>query len=192
MNILWGDSAMEEGKTYQLRDGKDLVIRRGIIEDAEAMLAYVETIAGESDYITFGPGEFNVTVEEERKTIEDMAGSSNQLFIVAEIDGKIVGNLVFRAGKRIRIAHTGEFGISILKEYWNGGIGRRMIEYMLEWAKASGQIRKINLRVRSDNQRGIALYKKMGFREEGLITRDFYINGVFYDSFTMGICIDSY
>ncbi|NLA57464.1 MAG: hypothetical protein GX855_00940 [Firmicutes bacterium] len=35
-------------------------------------------------------------------------------------------------------------------------------------------IRKVNLRVRTDNQAAIHLYKKMGFREEGRITKEIF------------------
>ncbi|SHJ70993.1 hypothetical protein [Tepidibacter formicigenes] len=37
---------------------------------------------------------------------------NNTLFIVAEIDGKIIGNLNFSGGSKKRIAHTGEFGVN--------------------------------------------------------------------------------
>lgn len=112
------------------------------------------------------------------------------MFIVAEIEGKIVGNLSFSGGPRQRIAHAGELGVCVLKEYWGQGIGTKLIEYLIDWCKESGIIRKINLRVRSDNYSAIHIYKKLGFNEEGLITRDFFINERFYDSISMGFIID--
>lgn len=114
----------------------------------------------------------------------------NALFIIAEITGKVVGNLNFSGGTRQRIAHVGEFGVSILKEYWGNGIGEELIKYLISWSNSSGIIRKINLRVRTDNTRGIHLYKKLGFSEEGIVKRDFLINGEFYDSLVMGLLID--
>ena len=78
----------------------------------------------------------------------------------------------------------------MLKEYWGNGIGEELIRFMIDWSKSSGVIRKINLRTRSDNTRGINLYKKAGFVEEGIITRDMQINGKFYDSLSMGMFID--
>lgn len=112
------------------------------------------------------------------------------MFLIAEIDGEIIGNLTFRGGQRPRIAHVGEFGISILKKYWGLNIGEFMITYLLEWAKETKEVRKIDLRVRSDNGRAISLYKKMGFEEQGLFKRDFFLDGKFFDSISMGICID--
>lgn len=177
-------------KEAVLKDGRNLVIRQGESQDAGNMIDYIQKVAGESDHLTFGIGEFNITVEQEKKIIEEIEKSHNQLFLIAQIDGEIVGNLVFRAGSRQRVSHVGEFGVSVLKSYWGLGIGRFLIQYLLDWAKEEGIVRKINLRVKEDNLQGIALYKKLGFEEEGKLTRDFCIDGKFHDSICMGIHID--
>ncbi|MBO0797135.1 MAG: GNAT family N-acetyltransferase, partial [Ktedonobacteraceae bacterium] len=91
---------------------------------------------------------------------------------------------------RPRTRHAGEFGISVLRKYWNLGIGGRMLTYLIDWARQSGIIRKINLRVRVDNLPAIHLYEKHGFVREGHITREFYLHGQFVDSYVMGLEID--
>lgn len=58
------------------------------------------------------------------------------------------------------------------------------------FAYATRIIRKINLRVRSDNHSAISLYKKSGFVSEGTITREFFINGKFFDAIHMGLEIE--
>jgi len=98
--------------------------------------------------------------------------------------------LNYSGGRRSRIEHTGEFGVTVKKDYWGLGIGRLIIESMIDWAKGTGIIRKINLRVRSDNERGIKLYASLGFKQEGLITRDMCVDGEFYDSVAMGLELD--
>lgn len=140
--------------------------------------------------MTFGQGEFDKTVEQEESFIHNISKRDNALFIIAEIEGQIVGSLNFSGGARPRTAHTGEFGVSILKEYWGQGIGTELIKCLVEWCKQLGVIRKINLRVRSDNYSAIHVYKKLGFTEQGVITRDFLINNKFYDSISMGLIID--
>lgn len=112
------------------------------------------------------------------------------LAIIAEVKGKVVGNLNFSGGPRERTSHVGEFGVSVLKEYWGNGTGEELIEYLINWSKGTGIIRKINLRVRNDNTRGIHLYRKLGFIEEGIIRRDFLVNREFYDCLQMGLLID--
>ncbi|MCY6369478.1 GNAT family N-acetyltransferase [Clostridium ganghwense] len=167
-----------------------IIVRKAIKSDAEALIEYLNIIGGESDFLTFTAGEFGRTIEQEREFIKNTLEKDNALFIIAEINGKIVGNLNFSGGPRPRNAHVGEFGVSVLKKYWGNGIGEELIKYLIEWSKKSGTIRKINLRVRTDNTRGINLYKKLGFLEEGTLKRDFFINGKFYDSVSMGLMID--
>lgn len=169
---------------------KKVIIREADNKDAKELIEYLNVIGGESDFLTFGTGEFNKSVEQEQDFIENVLENENALFIIAEVNGKIVGNLNFSGGPRKRTEHSGEFGVSVLKEYWGVGIGKELIEYLINWSKDSGIIRKINLRARTDNTRGIHLYKKLGFLEEGIIKRDFLINGEFYDSLQMGLLID--
>jgi RimJ/RimL family protein N-acetyltransferase len=46
-------------------------------------------------------------------------------------------------------------------------------------------IRKISLYVFSTNKNAIALYKKLGFSQEGLFKRDMIIDGKYVDSVAM-------
>lgn len=171
-------------------NNEKVIIRKAKKSDAGALMTYLYTIGGESDFLTFGRGQFGKSKEQEEEFIENSLDKKNALFIVAEINGKIVGNLSFSGGTRQRTAHVGEFGVSVLKEYWGNGIGEELIKCLINWSRSSGIIRKINLRVRTDNKRGIHLYKKLGFLEEGVLKRDFLIDGKFYDSMSMGLLID--
>ena len=92
----------------------------------------------------------------------------------------MVSVLRFSGSSKSRLRHKGEFVISVLKDYWELGIGKELILYLIEWAKENEEITKINLRVREDNIRGINLYKNLGFRLEGIVSRDFYIKGKYY------------
>ena len=106
------------------------------------------------------------------------------------VDGEMVGGLTFDGGRRPRLRHAGEFGISVAQAYAGLGIGRAMIEYMIAWAEASGVVRKINLKVRVDNAAAIRLYERMGWVHEGRTTRDTIIDGRFNDCLLMGRAVD--
>jgi len=173
-----------------LKNNLPLILRRAEPNDAEKMLAFVEQVAGESENITFGPGEFEMGLEEERAFLLKIAEVPTSLFVIAEIAGEIAGTLVFQTGKRLRLRHSGEFGISILRKYWNLGVGSHLLTYLIAWARQTDTIRKINLRVRVDNLPAIHLYKKHGFVQEGRVTREFYLHGQFIDLYWMGLPID--
>lgn len=170
---------------------KDIIIRETVKDDASAMLTYLNKIGTESDFLTFRFGEeLQLDVVKLEKSIESIYKRKNALNLIAELNGKIVGNLKFSGGTKARIAHTGEFGITVLKDYSGKGIGTKLLATFIEWSKNSKLIRKINLRVRTDNEKAIHLYKKFGFIEEGVIKRDFLIDGIFYDTIAMGMLID--
>lgn len=177
-------------KKYKLRNGKVMLIREGKREDAKGVVDYMEKICGESDYLTFGEGEFNTTVEEEARFIDENKRTKNCLFLIAICEGEIIGCLTFSGGNRKRIEHYGEFGVTVLKKYWGLGIGKALINYFIQWARVSGIIKKVNLKVRADNTKAIKLYKRLGFVKEGTISRFFYHGGRFYDVYVMGIEID--
>lgn len=178
-----------EKQKINLKNGKILTIREANKSDAGKIITYINTIAGESDFLTFGIGEFHMTVEMEEEMIDKISKQRNALFIVAEVEGEIVGNLSFSGGARPRVEHTGEFGVSVLKEYWGMGIGKNLVECLIQWSKETSIIRKINLRVREDHIRGINLYQWLGFVVEGRKTREFYVDGKFYDAILMGLQI---
>lgn len=174
----------------KIKNGETIILREAVKEDAGSMIEYLGRIAGESDFLTFGPGELVPTLEQETAVIEGMRNVANKVMIVAVVGNRIIGSMSFAGGTRSRVQHTGELGISLAKDYWGMGIGTSMMSYLIEWAKASKVVRKLNLQVRSDNARAITLYKKLGFFEEGTNTRGFYINGKFFDFIQMGLHID--
>ncbi|WP_353094351.1 GNAT family protein [Tissierella praeacuta] len=177
-------------KQLKLRNEQTLTIRAVKKEDALDLINYISKIGGESDFLTFGKNEFNITIEKEEAIIESYIGVTNKLFIIAQIENEIIGSLNYNGGIRQRTKHTGEFGVSVAKKYWGLGIGKELIKYMIDWAKKGNVVKKINLRTREDNEKAISLYIKLGFKKEGVISRDFYIDGKYYSSIFMGLEID--
>lgn len=177
-------------KKLILRDGRELIIRKAVIPDAPRMVQYLSVIGGESDNLTFGLNEFEISVDKEELIIESMNSKDNSIMIIGEIGDQIASMLSMACGTRPRTRHVGEFGITVRKPFWGLGIGDAMLDYMIEWSRNTHIVRKINLRARVDNNKAIALYKKHGFMEEGVATRDLYINGSFIDSIIMGLEID--
>ena len=113
-----------------------------------------------------------MTIDAEEKWIESHRSNLNKIILIAEVESKIVGILDFSNGNRNRIAHTGEFGMSVLKEYRNQGIGSLLLKALMEWAKQNSTIEIISLNVHANNERAIGLYKKMGFEIEGTRRRN--------------------
>jgi RimJ/RimL family protein N-acetyltransferase len=173
-----------------LRDGRRVKIRRAEPDDAAAILAYLTKVGGESINLTFGAEGPGFSEEEEQAYLTYMAAADNSLAIVAVVDDEIVGALTFDGGRRPRMRHAGEFGISVVQAYAGVGLGRALLEYLLAWAERGGIVRKINLKVRVDNLPAIRLYERMGWVREGLTSRDTLIEGQFNDCLLMGREVD--
>lgn len=78
------------------------------------------------------------------------------------------------------MSHRAELGISVLKRYWNNGIGSALMEKIIDYAKQH-DIEIINLEVRSDNMSAIHLYEKYGYKKTGTIPAFFKINKEYVD-----------
>jgi RimJ/RimL family protein N-acetyltransferase len=183
-----GDTATDRG--VLLPDGRAVRIRRAVPDDASQALAYLRKVGAETINLTFGAEGPGFSESEEREYLARVAESDNSLAIFAVVGTEIVGGLTFDGGKRPRMRHAGEFGISVAQEYAGLGIGRALIEYMIEWAERGGVVRKINLKVRVDNVGAIRLYERMGWVMEGRTTRDTLIDGEFNDCLLMGRTVD--
>jgi RimJ/RimL family protein N-acetyltransferase len=177
-------------RTLVLQDGRTVRIRRAEPGDAAAVLAYLGRVGGETINLTFGEEGPGITEEEEREYLTRVSASDNSLAILAMVADEIVAGLTFDGGRRPRMRHAGEFGISVLQAYAGQGIGKALLEYMIAWAERGGVVRKINLKVRADNVSAIRLYERMGWLHEGRTTRDTLIDGKFSDCLLMGREVD--
>jgi hypothetical protein len=59
-----------EPKTHELVDGLRLFIREATAEEARSVLDYVQQVCGESDFLTFGPGEFGFGEQQEKEFLQ--------------------------------------------------------------------------------------------------------------------------
>jgi RimJ/RimL family protein N-acetyltransferase len=171
---------------YNLKNDKKLFIRKAEPKDAAEIVSMSTQIGGETDNLTFGTGEFYFTDDQEKQFISNIKNKENSLYIVAIVDGKIIGSLSFISSPRKRLMHRGDMGIAVLKDYWGIGVGTCLMDYFLKWAYSNGITKKIDLQVREDNIRAINLYLKYGFKIEGRISRGMYVDGKYYDIYYMG------
>lgn len=143
----------------------NVIIEKVNTKDAAAMIEYLKQIGAETDNLTFGSEGLSITLEAEKMYIKEIEESSSDVMFVAKVDGKIVGDASLNRLPR-RMNHRGDFGIAVVKEYWNQGIGSRLLKKILNFAKYN-EFKIIDLQVRSDNLSAIHLYEKYGFKKIG-------------------------
>lgn len=160
---------------------KNITIRKAKIEDAQAVLQYLDQIGKESDNLTFGEEGIGYTLEDEEKMIQSYDENLNSTMFIAFDDNKIVsiGNL--SASKRERTKHVSVLGISVLKSHWRQGIGKKMMNTLIEFAKQAPDTKAVHLEVRSDNCVAIQLYESVGFKKNTTIPKMMFVKDTYYD-----------
>lgn len=162
------------------------ILRCPTNDDANELSKLRVEIDGETEYLDREPGECLLVKEDFESIIYEDSVSQKSIFLIAEIEGEIVGFARCEGSKLNRFRHKAEFGICILKEYWGLGIGKVLFENILMWADTVG-IEKISLTVVEINLKAILLYKRYGFQEEGLLINDrIHKDGIYYNTVIMG------
>jgi RimJ/RimL family protein N-acetyltransferase len=85
--------------------------------------------------------------------------------------------------------HVAELGLMVAATARRRGVGSALIEEAVKWARGLGIV-KLELTVFPHNAPAIALYRKLGFREEGLLRRRYFIDGRYIDAMLMGLDLD--
>ena len=158
-----------EPRELALKDGRKGVIRTAMESDAEKVLKQIISVLEETEYLvtTYPEDGVDFTVEKEKEWVKKHMEGDGKLFVVAEIDGLVVGSAGLHNGERKRIQHVATAGITVLKDFRCLGVGKALMETVIKWASEHLVIEKIGLGVFSNNTRAINLYEKLGFVEEG-------------------------
>lgn len=150
-----------------LAGGTEIVLRSGTDSDAPQLLELVARVLRDGAGMTASPGEIALTEEQERAWIAGLRDHPNQVLLVAERDGALVGNLDFHINPRKRLAHGGVFGMSVHPDWRGRGIGRALLGRFVDWVETNPAIEKVGLMVLANNEGAIRLYERFGFTREG-------------------------
>jgi putative acetyltransferase len=122
------------------------------------------------------------TLEQTRKWLESPRPGG--LHLVAELDGKIVGQAGMQraAGRR---AHAAGLGLGVHDDYCGKGIGSALTKELVGAADNWLDIRRLELAVYSDNAAAIAVYRKFGFEVEGTCRAHAFRDGRYVDALMM-------
>ena len=154
---------------FTMKDGRTAVLCSPKPEDAEEMIRYMALSTAETDFLMRYPEEAQeYTVESEREFLESRNDSDTDAMITCYVDGRIAGNCALMIDRHIKTRHRASVAIALLKEYWNLGIGTRMLQELVHISEQRGDILQLELDFIEGNVRARALYEKMGFRITGI------------------------
>ena len=165
-------------------------VREAVPDDAAALLAHVHRLCDEPGVcITLARDEFTMTEDDERKFVADIAAAPNSVFLVAETDGKLIGLLVAQGGKRRSVRHEAVLAISVAAERRAKGVGTALMARCVEWARSTGIVTRLELKVFTRNATAIRLYERFGFVTEGVCRRAVFRDGRYEDNLLMSLLL---
>jgi GNAT superfamily N-acetyltransferase len=148
-----------------MNDSSHVEMRRLVPSDAAAYRALM------LDAYRLHPDAFTASVEERsgfplswwQSRIEEDADAIDVVF-GAWIDGQLVGAVGLRCETRPKNAHKcGLFGMYVESSATRRGIGKRLVEAVLDEADRRGTLRVVQLTVTDGNRSAQALYERCGF-----------------------------
>lgn len=161
-----------------------VLIRPARPADVAGIIALFSAVAEERDSIGTEPG---FDVAQRRSSILQSIDEAASCVLVATVEDVVVGNLGIQAQYR---QSAGSLSMMVAREHRGQGIGGRLLDDSLRWARESG-LHKVDLEVWPHNRAAIALYRSRGFTVEGRLRRHYRrANGELWDAITMGLVLD--
>lgn len=109
-------------------------------------------------------------IEDVAKFQQKIISANNPTYYALDTNDRVVGWCDIVPHGDPHTKHRATLGMGILEEFRGRGIGSKLMASALEHAKTCG-LEKIELSVYTTNERAIALYKKHGFEQEGLLKK---------------------
>jgi GNAT superfamily N-acetyltransferase len=163
----------------------DVTIRRATVSDAQGIVDVINSIIEEGELTSLYPA---LTLEQEESYIEEL-GPRGALF-VAELSGEILGvqSIEPYATYTRAMDHVASIGTYIYRNLRRRGVGRRLFEATLGFAREQGY-EKIVIAVRIGNSVAQAFYRMLGFIPKMMLERQVKIDGRYDDEVWMELFV---
>lgn len=170
-------------------DELNYIIRKPELSDAAMIIKHKEIVTEENPETLATPVEgHSISLEEQEEMIK--SEGPEDLGLVVEVEGRIVGILNLFQLNRKKFEHVCQFGISIQEAYSDQGIGSDLIHRAIEHAENSDVLEKIILDVFSNNEGAIHFYESLGFIKEGHQVRQVKLDDGYTDLIHMAKFVD--
>jgi RimJ/RimL family protein N-acetyltransferase len=130
------------------------------------------------------PTTFEQQLDKIRKAVND---PNTIIFTICTIGDDIqIGTTSF-----VRIDWIGRMAVFYIaisqKENWSKGYGSEATRMMVDYAFATLNLNRIQLHVSTENEAGVKVYQKIGFKIEGTLRQAMYHDNHYSDFYVMGI-----
>ncbi len=162
----------------------DITIERATADNADGFWRVLDTVARERRYLLFLQAP---PIESTRRFVDQIIEKGWSQFYAVH-DGQVVGWCDILRNEREGMRHSGHLGMGLLPAYRGRKLGARLMSETIADAISKG-ITRIDLEVFASNTPALALYRKMGFVEEGRKRRARFLDGVYDDNVVMALIV---
>ncbi|MFC7322082.1 GNAT family N-acetyltransferase [Halobacillus campisalis] len=128
---------------------------------------------------------------ENNLTSHDMWTHGKVFIVYTLATDEVIGKCDFRQVNPI--TRSAEIGLNIgERSFWGKGYGQDIIKTMLKHLFYTLNVRRVQLDTWSGNHQAIRLYEKCGFKHEGKLRQNEFIDGEYYDTVLMGLLREEY
>lgn len=166
-----------------------ILIRQAVPDDAARVLAMMHQLLDEP-HLNLSRETFQLSLEDEREFLRRIVASASDVYFVALDGEQAVGNIWMRGGAAPARAHCAEVGIAVVPSHRGCGIGSRLLEAGLLWARERG-LKRVELKVHEENVGARRLYERLGFEVEGRHRALIQKGGRFCDALSMALIFDA-
>jgi putative acetyltransferase len=145
-----------------------IILREARSSDAGPLNEYIRETFADANHLITRAAEFRMGRWRQRFWIARKQSSPYEICLLATSGDKIVGMLDSWTDRRHRVRHSTCFAMSVAKDWRGRGVGKKLLLHFTEWVQKHKILERIELHVHSDNLAAIALYRAVGFQEEGI------------------------
>lgn len=165
-----------------------VMIRLASVEDAAALDHFFGQLDRETRFMLYEAGERPSDIEGQRQRLEAMAAAPNQAMWLLVLAGEVQGFAVLIGGGLARNRHCALVVMGLRSSARGLGWGERLLRTLIAAAGELG-IQRLELGVMAHNEVAHALYRKCGFRDEGLRRQAYRLDDGYVDEIRMGLLL---
>ena len=175
--------------TPQAEAPRRLQIRPAVPGDASQLVELAAAIASEAEGWLLADSSWR-SAGEERRYIRALAKHPDAALLVAVAGDALVGRLSITRDPHPSSAHVADLGLMVAGPFRRVGIGSALMAAAEAWARGAG-VTKLELHVFPHNEPALALYEKLGYKQEGFRKRHYCRpGGQFVDAILMAKLLD--
>jgi GNAT superfamily N-acetyltransferase len=148
-------------QTWTTRDGIEMELRPIHVDDADLLMSFVKHLSFGTRYFRYGRGNFELRDEEVQSVCQPDPERCVHLLVLSRkaTNQAVVGSgrIVYEAGET-----SCELGMSVTDSWQRHGVGRRLLEALIETARRKGQT-QMWASVLATNRAMIAFLLRRGF-----------------------------